>query len=291
MAVIWGFTFSSIVSAAKPPVSIEQIGEAAGFNGIVLLSRGEDISWAKLGQANPVGLSVPQTVNTSGSSAAYAGLSGYDIEANWRWASVTKQIVAVLVLQEVAKGTIELDKSLANYLPSFKSANAKTITVRNLLRHQSGLPNPDDTLRAGSAIASYYLKSSKLNRNPLSGYCAGAVKGPANGNWAYNNCDYIVAGALLKQVTGKSWFTLFQERIAGPLQLGSVQIRANSTKTQIGFAAGKREPAISLAAFDSSGALSGSIFDLWKFDRALMTAKLLPRAQLNELWDGQADLG
>jgi D-alanyl-D-alanine carboxypeptidase len=291
MAVIWGFTFSSIVSAAKPPVSIEQIGEAAGFNGIVLLSRGEDISWAKLGQANPVGLSVPQTVNTSGSSAAYAGLSGYDIEANWRWASVTKQIVAVLVLQEVAKGTIELDKSLANYLPSFKSANAKTITVRNLLRHQSGLPNPDDTLRAGSAIASYYLKSSKLNRNPLSGNCAGAVKGPANGNWAYNNCDYIVAGALLKQVTGKSWFTLFQERIAGPLQLGSVQIRANSTKTQIGFAAGKREPAISLAAFDSSGALSGSIFDLWKFDRALMTAKLLPRAQLNELWDGQADLG
>ena len=209
----------------------------------------------------------------------------------WRWASVTKQIIAVLVLQEVGRGSIALDEPVAKYLPGFASPNAAKMTVRQLLRHQSGLPNPDETTPDANGIPSYYLPVSSYDRDPLKGYCAGPVKGEPGGNWAYNNCDYIVAGALLEAVTGKSWQMLVQERIARPLDLRSLQAFPSKSLTRGGTVGGKLEPAIDVASYGASGALLGSARDLLAFDQALMTGKLLPQKELEQLWDGQADLG
>lgn len=287
----------------EPPVwsELQAIGEEAGYNGIVMASNADERSWAYIGKRTPgkgkqISPSPPSIADGSGRYAPSGdfpvGSTDYfDVEEPWRWASVTKQIVAVLVLQEVAKGTIDLDTNIATYLPTFKSPNADRITVRALLRHQSGLPNPDDSQRPGEQVADYYLKKSKLNRDPLNGYCAGPVKGPANGNWSYNNCDYIVAGALLKAVTGREWKKLFEDRIARPFKLRSVKTGLDIAHTQEGFIDGKPEPGIALKAFGAAGAISGSITDLWRFDRALMTGKLLPKAQMDVLWDGQPQLG
>lgn len=213
--------------------------------------------------------------------------------SEWRWASVTKQIIAVLVLQEAAKGRIDLDAPLSRYLPKFKSPNANAISVRQLLRHQTGLPNPDDTAAGSGGMSAYYLPGYKGSRDPLRGYCAGPVKGPAGGNWAYNNCDYIVAGSLLKAVTGKSWERLVKDRIARPLGLKSLRVQRDGytpeiTRFQL---AGMAEPGLAFSAFGSAGALAGSAEDLLAFDFALLSGKLLPPAQLAQLWDGQADLG
>jgi D-alanyl-D-alanine carboxypeptidase len=209
----------------------------------------------------------------------------------WRWASVTKQVVATLVLQEVAKGTIDLDKPVSTYLPNFKSPNAAKITVRQLLRHQSGLPNPDDTAATPDALAAYYAPDYKGSRDPLSGYCAGPIKGEPGGNWAYNNCDYIVAAALVQAVTGKPWQKLAQDRIAKPLKLKTLAAFPSKVATMPGLIDGKPEPAIQFESFGAAAGLYGSARDLWAFDRALMTGKLLPEKQRAEMWDGQPQLG
>jgi D-alanyl-D-alanine carboxypeptidase len=208
---------------------------------------------------------------------------------NWRWASVTKQVIAVLVMQEVARGNIDLDQPLSQYLPDFKSANADKITVRQLLRHQSGLPNPDSTLDLSAG--SFYSYRYKPSREPLVGYCAGPVAGEPGGNWSYNNCDYMVAGALLQQVTGKRWDKLVDERIAKPLQLRSLKAFPTTGWTKSGTINGKPEPNFDLASFGAAGGLYGNVGDLLLFDRALMEGKLLPKAQLAEMWDGQPQLG
>jgi D-alanyl-D-alanine carboxypeptidase len=215
---------------------------------------------------------------------------GYNAEL-WRWASVTKQVVAVLVLQEVGKGTIDLDQPLSKYLPKFNSANAGKISVRQLLRHQSGLPNPDDTAGDPDAMAAFYTPGYKGKRDPLTGYCAGTVKGEPGGNWAYNNCDYMVAGALLEAVTGKKWSKLVQERIAKPLGLKTLGAYPTGKLTHNGLIGGKPEPKIDLAAFGAAGGLYGTLDDLLAFDRALMTDKLLAKKERDQLWDGQSDLG
>jgi D-alanyl-D-alanine carboxypeptidase len=294
-------TASESPSKTQDWQDVRQIAIDAKFDGIILVSRGENMAWTYAGER------IPQTGKQR--AAAYPPISDgsgryhsnynhaqseprkFDIAEPWRWASVTKQIVAVLVLQEVAKGSVDLDASVASYLPDFKSPNAAQISVRSLLRHQTGLPNPDDTQAKATAMANYYLKNANADRNPLTGYCAGPVKGAPNEGWSYNNCDYIVAGALLKAVTGKPWTALFKEHIAKPFKLRSVSANLDIIHPQEGYIDGKIEPGILLAAFDSSGALSGTIEDLWKFDRALMTGKLLPKKQMEQLWDGRPELG
>ncbi|RZK98749.1 MAG: class A beta-lactamase-related serine hydrolase, partial [Pedobacter sp.] len=56
--------------------------------------------------------------------------------------SVSKPITATLVLIQVQKGLIDLDKKLADYLPEFKKYGHK-ITIRQMLSHSSGMPNYD----------------------------------------------------------------------------------------------------------------------------------------------------
>lgn len=208
----------------------------------------------------------------------------------WRWASVTKQVVAVLVMQEVAAGRIDLDMPVATYLPGFTSANSRTATVRHLLRHQAGLPNPDDTGGAGGT-ASFYEQGYAGSRDPLTGYCAGTPKAAPGGNWTYNNCDYIVLGALLEAVTGARWDALVRTRITVPLGLTELAAYPTDRWTRPGLVEGKPEPAFELASFGAAAGLHGSIDDLLKFDLALMNGTLLAKPQLDEMWDGQAKLG
>lgn len=257
------------------------VADRYGFTGEYLLSRGGD-SW------NVDTLARDGSVRAGHAQADARALAAPRL---WRWASVTKQVIATLVMQEVAAGRIDLDKPIATYLPRFASPNAGLATVRQLLRHQSGLPNPDDTATSPDAVPAYDAPRYRGSRDALTGYCAGPVKSAPGGNWSYNNCDYVVAGALLEAVTGKSWQALVRERIARPLGLTSVGAFPTRQATTGGLIDGKPESGYDLGAFGAAAGLYGTARDLWRFDRALMTGKLLPEAQRAAMWDGQTQLG
>jgi D-alanyl-D-alanine carboxypeptidase len=279
--------------ASPNKTTYDQLAYDIGFNGMILVGRGD----AKP-QIIAAGTSMPDRQIEAGYEKGTLtgiesgrGLRFFDLRDRWRWASVTKQVVATLVLQEVAKGTIALDQPLATYLPNFRGPNAAKITIRQLLRHQSGLPNPDDTAPDKAGVPAYYSPTITQDRSATSGWCAGAPKSEPGGNWAYNNCDFIVAGAVLEAVTGQTWQELVASRIAKPLGLKSLAAFPKPQITVQGFSKKVREPAYRLEHFAASGALYGTPYDLWKFDRALMTGKLLPKEQLDELWDGKPELG
>ncbi len=264
--------YAVITSAPALDTPSQKVAKRYDFHGEMLVSRGGD----------------SDDVDTMPRRALSATPHGPRL---WRWASVTKQIVATLVMQEVAAGRIDLDKPVGIYVPKFKSTNAALVSVRQLLRHQSGLPNPDDTAASPDAVPAYDAPGYNGSRDPLTGYCAGPVKGPPGGDWSYNNCDYIVAGALLEAVTGKSWQTLVLDRIGKPLGLKSLGAFPATNATVVGTVDGNREPDYDLAAFGAAAGLYGTAHDLWLFDRALLTGALLPEAQRAEMWDGQAKLG
>lgn len=246
------------------------VARAAGFDGTILVAKGDQIE-----------------TRASVGSAAPGGGAPVPADAVWRWASVTKQVVATLVMQEVAAGRIALDAPLTRYLPGFRGPTGGTITVRQLLRHQSGLPDPSDE----AAAPGFYTAAYKGSRDPLTGYCAGKPREAPGGAWRYNNCDYMVAGALLQAVTGKSWDRLVQERIAGPLKLRSVRATRPLSATVAGYEDGEPEAPQELSAYGASAGLSGTIDDLWRIDRALLSGRLLPAAARAEMWDGRPELG
>lgn len=279
------------IAAQSLRTNVSKFATDSDFNGTILVSKGDaPVIQLHLGGMWPPIEFERQAGRTEGSFAP-PDFGAFSSSDRWRWASVTKQIVATLMMQEVAKGTIALDQPLAAYLPGFRGPTAAKITIRQLLRHQSGLPNPDDTAPDQSGVPGYYSPFTDQDRSTTAGWCASAPKSEPGGNWAYNNCDFIVAGAVLEAVTGKTWQALVATRIAKPLGLKSLAAFPKSQITVQGFSKQVREPTYQLAHFGASGALYGTPYDLWKFDRALMTGKLLPKAQRDEMWDGKPELG
>ena len=55
--------------------------------------------------------------------------------------SNSKQITAVLILREVDKGNIDLQKPIKSYLPSYPQKWTDSVTVHQLLNHTSGIVN------------------------------------------------------------------------------------------------------------------------------------------------------
>ncbi len=215
----------------------------------------------------------------------------------WRWASVTKQITAILVMQEVAAHRLSLDDTLKARLPAFNGSTADRITLRMLLQHTSGLPNPDDTSSSNAqSMPSFYTRSKLPNgaKGDAFTYCAGAPKAEPGAGFAYNNCDYIVLGAVLEQITGRSFAQLIKTRIAHPLKLKSLAF-AGSAKTPDmvrGFIDDRQlEPEFNLATFAASGGLYGKPADLLALDRALLQGALLDQAALDLTWQGDPKLG
>ncbi|WP_426031994.1 serine hydrolase domain-containing protein [Caulobacter sp. DWP3-1-3b2] len=215
----------------------------------------------------------------------------------WRWASVTKQLTATLVLQEVARGSLSLDDTLPTRLPAFRGATAGGVTIRMLLQHTSGLPNPDDTAMATPAdLPDFYRRRTPGAGGPADalGYCAGSVKGQPGAAFSYNNCDFIVLGAVLQRVTGQSFPALLRARITRPLGLKTLRV------AQVGLplkstpgrnADGSPEPAFELATFGPAGAGVGASDDLARFDQALLSGRLLPPPQTEAAWKGEPKLG
>lgn len=119
----------------------------------------------------------------------------------WPWASVTKQVMAVAVMQQVEKGKLDLDAAADKYLPAL-AGDAQAPTIRQLLQHQSGLRNPDDTPEDATGIPDFYTTGpSGID------FCLKDRTAPSENGWRYNNCDFIVLGAVLESVTGDpcSW--------------------------------------------------------------------------------------
>lgn len=272
LAALLAFSLPAAAMADEFPVDrVNAVIDAARFEGDIAISSGAG------------------DMQMGGPRYRWTGLlpepsRGWPDGLTWRWASVTKQVVAILVMREVERGTIDLDKPVATYLPAFRSPNASTATVRNLLQHRAGLPNPADT-------PGFYDADYKGSRDPITGFCAGPVTGAPGGDWVYNNCDYMVLGAVLEAVTGVSWDKLFLRDIATPLGFEFAGAYPGEAFTRWGFIDGKREPQTDLAAYGASAGLYGQPADILAIDNALMRGQLLGPEALAEMWRGDPTLG
>jgi len=243
---------------------------------------------------------------SGGNSTTAFGLSNHETnrphrdQDRWVWASNTKFITAILVMQQVDAGRFSLDEPLRRYLPAFTGPTGDRVTLRQLLQHRSGLPNPNDTQLNTNDVPEFYTQSGKQisDQARALGYCAGSVRaepGSEFTDFAYNNCDYLVLGAILEAVTGKSYPTLLRDQIARPLELRTIKLAPDRAPgggaTAVGYLAGKPVPPVNVATLGAGGAITGSASDLMAIDIALMTGRLLSPSSRATLWQGDPALG
>jgi CubicO group peptidase (beta-lactamase class C family) len=220
---------------------------------------------------------------------ANRSLSLYD---SWRWASITKMIAAIIVLQEVEKGRLQLDRTLAEQAPEFAGEPAGKATLRQLLQHMSGIANPD---RGATDAAGVPLPFSadKSVRQDAREACAAPAEAAPGARFDYNNCDYLVLGRLLEAKTGKSFRALFEDRIAAPAGMrGADMLPGRCEESVKGYeTANNPEPPVNLAAYGAAGALCGPPRALQAFASAAMAGILIGPPMRAEMRKSDPALG
>jgi CubicO group peptidase (beta-lactamase class C family) len=95
-----------------------------------------------------------------------------DLQTKFEIGSMTKQFTALLVLQFVNEGRINLDGHLSDYLPYYRKDTGNRVTVRQLLSHTSGIPNfisAPGFLDGPASRTTYSVKDFAQK------YCSGAI--------------------------------------------------------------------------------------------------------------------
>ncbi|SDT80794.1 D-alanyl-D-alanine carboxypeptidase [Streptomyces sp. TLI_053] len=208
-----------------------------------------------------------------------------------RIGSNTKAFTAVVVLQLVAEGKVGLDSSVDTYLPGLvrgEGIDGRTITVRQLLQHTSGLPEYVD--REG------ILKDPKRYYEPrelLDGALAQKAHFAPGTDWEYNNTGYLLAGLIVQKVTGRPLGEEITKRVVDRIGLrhtyfpapGDMTIHEAHPKGYQRNADGtlrdytELDPSWGWAA----GAAVSTNTDVTRFYGALLGGRLLPAAQLAQM--------
>lgn len=148
----------------------------------------------------------------------------------FRTASVSKLFCATAILKLVYEKTLKLndpiskwfDKSFIEGLP-----DGEKITINDLLRHTSGLPEPQlEKSVAGNNNSSF---QEDLLSNPTKNYSDTILKVIAKssgsslgyGTYFYSNANYNLLAEIIKRVTGLTYKTYLENYIIKPLGLNN----------------------------------------------------------------------
>jgi CubicO group peptidase (beta-lactamase class C family) len=226
----------------------------------------------------------------------YKGAFGYadfyrkdtlSTQTAFQLASVSKQFTAMAIMMLKEQGRLRYEDSVQQFIPAFPY---KGITIRALLTHRSGLSN-------------YTYFSDKLwpdrrlfmtNEDVLGLMAAHQPKVyyQPNTHFDYSNTGYALLASIVAHASGMPFATFMQEQIFGPLQMRhtftfSKDATNQRGKVAIGHTGGrrKRTPDYLDSVLGDKGVYS-TVEDLYKWDQALYTQKLVKRETLEEAFMG-----
>ena len=217
------------------------------------------------------------------------------VDGEVRIASNTKMFVAVIVLQLVQEGLVELDSPIETYLPGLitgEGIDGAAITVRQLLQHTSGLPEYADQIAADAFGA---RDSYVAPRDVLDVALARPAVFEPGGRWEYSNTNYLILGLLIERVTQRPLGEHVQERIAAPLALEHTYLPAAGERTirgehPHGYHSADATELADITVMDpsfawSAGAVVSTPSELNAFMQAALDGTLLTEASVAELQD------
>src|SRR5271166_6097229 len=211
-----------------------------------------------------------------------------DERTNFRLASFTKQFTAACIMLLVHDGKLHYDDHLTDIFPEFP-AYGKSITVRNLLNHTSGLKDyeklllkqyPDTPPEKVPQI--HDAGVLKLLEQQTS------AKFPAGTKWEYSNSGYAVLAMIVEKVSGKPFGQFLHERIFVSLKMTHTLAYENGKNEVPNRAYGHTKEKDAWLQADQSptsavlgdGGIYSNLDDLAKWDRALREHKLLSESEI-----------
>lgn len=198
--------------------------------------------------------------------------------------SITKQFTAMAIMQLSEKGLINVNDNLSKYLPDFP--NGELITIHNLLTHSSGLVDYLGLIEFDKVVLDNkdamdilsIVENEGLMFNPGEAF-------------NYSNTNYLILGILVEKLSGMSYEDYLQKNIFDPVNMENTGIcygkdnEIHDATAYSGF--------LESAPIDDEGLLqiaygAGNIYstveDLYRWDQALKTEKLVKGETLNQIF-------
>ena len=199
-----------------------------------------------------------------------------DVNSIFQIGSITKQITAAVIMQLQQEGKLSVKDKLSKYFTGF--ANGDKITIENLLTHTSGIHNyTDDTVVMKSNLAKHYTQQEMLKL--FAGYSPDFEPGT---EWRYSNSGYSILGYIIEKVEKKPYEKVVRERIFQPLSMTKSGFDftnlSSLDKTKGYFTLNPNAtpaPIMDSTIAYSAGAIYTTLGDLFKWERAISTNKLL----------------
>jgi len=195
-------------------------------------------------------------------------------KTKFRIASLTKQFTAVAILQLQEKGLLNVNDPLSRYIVDYP--NGERITIHHLLTHTSGIPNFTVAEDEKARVQPFSLEMTigKFKNLPLA-FSPGE-------KFEYCNAGYYLLGYIIEKVTGKDYAAVIKQNIFEPLGMTNSGYDYNQLVLKNrarGYNREKNELAnasyIHMANVHASGGLYSTIEDMYLWDRALYTEKLI----------------
>ena len=202
----------------------------------------------------------------------------------FRIGSITKMFTAAMILQLVDEGKLKLADRLDKFYPQVP--NAREITIAQILSHRSGIPNVRREQNAQGNVNTIPMTKDE--------HLALIVKATPDfepgTKSLYSNSGYFILGLILEKVTGKSYESVIQEKIAKKIGLkdtymatGNIDVSKNESLTYFILPGGewKQVPETHPSILFSAGAIVSTPSDLAKFIEALFEGKIVSKESLD----------
>ncbi|MFF4631678.1 serine hydrolase domain-containing protein [Streptomyces griseorubiginosus] len=208
---------------------------------------------------------------------------------HFRAGSITKTFLAVLVLQLAAEHRLKLSDTVEQHLPGLlrgaRGNDGRTLTLRHLLTHTSGLY--DFASDTGGLVPLTPRQAVRLALTHPS---------PGPGHYSYSNTNYVVLGLVIEQVTGRSYAAEAERRILAPLRLTGTSFPGSRTSLPFPHGRAYATDGTDVTSLDprvagAAGELVTTLADLDRFYAALLGGRLLSPYWLHEMTDTRAAHG
>lgn len=201
----------------------------------------------------------------------------------FRLGSITKQFTATAILMLAEQGKLSLQDEINKYIPTF-TARDKKVTVEHLLTHTSGIKSYTNMEE--------WLPLWRKDMTPQEIIDLSKGK-PFEFNpgerWNYNNTGYVMLGAIIEKVSGKSYAAFVEENIFTPLGMRHsyydrteqvIPRRVHGYQKDTGGII--NAPYLSMSQPYAAGSLLSSVDDMAVWNDAVFSGRLLKKEWLDK---------
>jgi len=214
-----------------------------------------------------------------------------DSITDFRLASCTKQFTAMAIMLLVREGRLHFDETLTEIFPEFP-AYGKSITVRSLLNHTSGLPDYEDLM---DAVEKQKGPTWTPENQIRDGEVLQLLEKEQRGKFTpgtkleYSNSGYVVLGLIVAKRSGKSFGEFLHARIFAPLKMEQTLVfeKGKNEVANRAYGYSRKDGRFvetdqsSTSATQGDGGVYSNLEDLSKWDDALRNHTLLSEKEFS----------